>query len=59
VGGIALGAGYAWAALCRVRRVVSDELMRFHRQEQMRKLRAILRTALTFKRVDNFRVLPG
>ena len=33
--------------------------MRFHRKEQMRKLRAILRSALTFKRIDNFQVLPG
>ncbi|HEY8549383.1 MAG TPA: glycosyltransferase family 2 protein [Vicinamibacterales bacterium] len=39
VGGLALGAGYVWAAVRRVPRPVSKELMRFHRADQMRKLR--------------------
>jgi hypothetical protein len=30
--------------------------MRFHRKEQMQKLKAILRTLVGFKRVDNFEV---
>jgi glycosyltransferase involved in cell wall biosynthesis len=59
LGGLAVGLGYAWAWLSRIDRAVSADLMRFHRKEQMRKLRAILRSALTFKRIDNFRVLPG
>jgi len=59
LGGLALGLGYTWAGLRRIDRDVSVDLMRFHRQEQMRKLRVILRSALTFKRIDNFRVLPG
>ncbi len=59
LGGLAVGAGYLWASIRRTSRPVSPELMRFHRAEQMRKLRAILRSALTFKRVDSFRVLPG
>jgi biofilm PGA synthesis N-glycosyltransferase PgaC len=55
-GGLALGLGYAWAALRRTPRPVSAELMRFHRNEQMKKLRMIFRTLLRFKKVDSFRV---
>ena len=56
VGGFALLAGYCWAALRRIKRPVSRELMCFHRREQMKKLRAILGAVLRFKKVDNFRV---
>jgi len=56
MGGLALLSGYIWASLRRVKRAVSPELMRFHRKEQMRKLRAILRTLLRFKKVDGFRL---
>src|SRR5437773_5110972 len=56
VGGLALLAGYCWAALRRMKRPVSRELMCFHRREQMKKLRAILGAVLRFKKVDNFRV---
>jgi len=35
---------------------VSRELMRFHRREQMKKLRAILGTVLRFKKIDSFRI---
>ena len=56
VGGLALLAGYCWAALRRMKRPVSPELMCFHRREQMKKLRAILGAVLRFKKVDNFRV---
>jgi glycosyltransferase involved in cell wall biosynthesis len=52
--GLALFAGYAWAALRRVKRPITPELMRFHRREQMRKLTAILRTLLKFKKVNSF-----
>ena len=52
--GAALLAGYCWAAVRRIRRPVSRDLMRFHRREQMRKLRAIFRTLLKFKKVDSF-----
>ena len=55
-GGCALLLGYCWAALGRTKRAVSPELMRFHRREQMKKLGAIIRTVLSFKRVDSFRV---
>jgi glycosyltransferase involved in cell wall biosynthesis len=56
LGGLALLSGYCWAALRRVKRAVSPELMRFHRREQMKKLRTILRTLLRFKKVDSFRL---
>ena len=55
-GGIGLLAGYAWASLVRMPRAVSPELMRFHRKEQMRKLRAVVRALVRFERVDAFTV---
>lgn len=39
MGGLFLFFGYAWASLRRVERPVSKELMEFHRQEQMDRLR--------------------
>lgn len=59
VGGMSLGMGYCWAILRRTPRPVSRELMAFHRDEQMTKLKAILGALLTFKRVDNFNVARG
>jgi len=58
LGGSALLMGYVWAALRRVNRVVSPELMRFHRHEQMKKLRAIFSTLLRFEKVNSFRLTP-
>jgi biofilm PGA synthesis N-glycosyltransferase PgaC len=58
LGGIALFAGYVSAFLRRMERPVSNDLMRFHRQEQMRKLRKILKSLLLFKRIDSFEVKP-
>ena len=55
-GGLALLCGYCWAAMRRMKRAVTPELMRFHRREQMKKLRAIFRTLLRFKKVDSFRL---
>jgi poly-beta-1,6-N-acetyl-D-glucosamine synthase len=57
-GGLALLCGYCWAAMRRMKRAVTPELMRFHRREQMKKLRAIFRTLLSFKKVDSFRLAP-
>src|SRR5262249_10630055 len=59
LGGVALLTGYVWAALRRAKRVVSPELMRFHRQEQMKKLKAILRAFLRFEKADQFRLLQA
>jgi glycosyltransferase involved in cell wall biosynthesis len=56
LGGLALISGYISAFLRRVKRAVSPELMRFHRKEQMKKLRGILGTLLRFKKVDSFRL---
>ena len=55
-GGLALLCGYCWAAMRRMKRAVTPELMRFHRREQMKKLRAIFRSLLRFKKVDSFRL---
>jgi len=56
--GLSLGLGYLWAAIRRIERPVSPELMAFHRSEQMSKLKAILGSVLRFKRVDRFQVMP-
>lgn len=56
IGGLALLGGYCWAALRRTKRPVSDELMRFHRREQMKKLKAILRAVFKRQKIDSFRV---
>ena len=54
VEGLALLSGYTWAAIRRVKRPVSRELMLFHRRDQMAKLKTILRSAFRLKKVDNF-----
>jgi glycosyltransferase involved in cell wall biosynthesis len=59
LGGLALLLGYVLAALRRVNRVVSPELMRFHRHEQMKKLRAVFCTLLRFEKVNSFRPTPS
>jgi poly-beta-1,6-N-acetyl-D-glucosamine synthase len=56
VGGLALGMGYCWAFLRHAPRPVSNELMAFHRKEQLDKLRAILKCLLAFRRLDSFNV---
>ena len=57
IDGLALLSGYCWAAIRRAERCVTPELMRFHRREQMQKLRAIFRSILRFKKVDNFSLM--
>jgi glycosyltransferase involved in cell wall biosynthesis len=57
IDGLALLFGYCWAAIRRIERPVSRELMRFHRREQLKKLSAILRTLLRFKKVDSFQLV--
>jgi biofilm PGA synthesis N-glycosyltransferase PgaC len=57
VGGLALGAGFLSATITRMPRAVSNELMQFHRREQMTKLKAILSRVVRLKKVDNFSVL--
>jgi poly-beta-1,6-N-acetyl-D-glucosamine synthase len=55
-GGLALMFGYCSAALRRMKRPVSTDLMRFHRREQMKKLKGVFRALLRLKKVDNFSV---
>jgi hypothetical protein len=57
-GGVALLGGYFWAAVTRVERPVSHELMRFHRREQMAKLRRILGSIARLRRVEKFYSAP-
>jgi glycosyltransferase involved in cell wall biosynthesis len=57
IDGIALGMGYGSAAVRRFKRPVSKELMAFHRHEQMRKLKVILKSILTLKPINKFTLL--
>jgi glycosyltransferase involved in cell wall biosynthesis len=59
VDGAALLAGYGWAAIRRTKRPVSRELMRFHRREQMKKLRNIFSILLKFRKINNFHAEIG
>jgi glycosyltransferase involved in cell wall biosynthesis len=53
LGGFVLLSGYVWAFLKR-ERFISVELMRFHRKEQMQKLKVILKSVFRFKKIDKF-----
>jgi len=55
--GLALGMGYGSAAVRKLPRPVSAELMAFHRREQMKKLKAVLKRVLTFQPIDKFTLL--
>ncbi len=59
LGAIALFSGYLSAFLRQIDRPVSDELMKFHREEQLKKLKTIFKSFLTFKKVDSFEVKPS
>jgi poly-beta-1,6-N-acetyl-D-glucosamine synthase len=54
LGGVALLCGYCMAAIRRVERPVSRDLMRFHRREQMKKLRTILSAMIRLKKVQTY-----
>jgi len=58
LGGLSLGMGYCWACVRRTPRPVSPELMAFYRKEQMSKLKLILKSVVTFKPIDSWKVLP-
>ena len=59
LGGLALLAGYSTAYLGRAERPVSRELMRFHRSEQMLKLRAIVLSLCRLKKINSFELLSS
>lgn len=46
IGGVLLMAGYLYGVIARIDRPLSPELMRFHRNEQLRRLRGLLRERL-------------
>jgi hypothetical protein len=58
-GGAALLLGFCWAAMRRVERPVTPELMQFHRREQLRKLRAILHGLVRLRKPDAFHSTRG
>lgn len=58
-GGVAMFSGYVGAFLSRAERPVSPELMRFHRREQMLKLKTIVSSLSRLKKIDNFELLPA
>ena len=55
---MALFAGYFGLLVRWEKRVVSDELMQFHRREQLKKLKAILVSIVRLKKIDSFNLLP-
>jgi len=52
LGGISLMLGYVKAYMIRMPRPISPELVQFHRQEQMAKLKGIIRNILRFEKLD-------
>jgi glycosyltransferase involved in cell wall biosynthesis len=54
VGGMLTLSGYAWAVMTRMERPISNELMAFHRGEEMRKLKSILWNGLLFGKVNRY-----
>ncbi|MGR9108182.1 MAG: glycosyltransferase family 2 protein, partial [Gammaproteobacteria bacterium] len=50
VGGLALLFGYFWCWATRFERPVSTQLMQFHRQEQLARLRQLLSKPLSLSR---------
>jgi glycosyltransferase involved in cell wall biosynthesis len=54
IGGLAMMSGYIWGALKKVDRPVSQALIKFHRQEQLKKLRDIISMNLRFKKVTKY-----
>ena len=49
IGGLLLFFGYNWAFISRVERPISQELIKFHRREQMQRLKNTFRKALKLK----------
>jgi glycosyltransferase involved in cell wall biosynthesis len=59
IAGGALLSGYVAGFVTRAERPVSRELMRFHRREQMRKLKTIFASLFRMKKFDSFELLPA
>jgi glycosyltransferase involved in cell wall biosynthesis len=58
-GGLFLFFGYLWALVTRMKIAISKDLMKFHRREQMQKLKLILKRLIQFKKVDKFYLTKG
>jgi len=56
MGGFALLAGYLWAMVSNMERPVSNDLMQFHRKEQMEKLRSIVWSILRFRKIKKYNI---
>jgi glycosyltransferase involved in cell wall biosynthesis len=56
IGGLVTLSGYFWAFLTRTNRPISKELMKFHRDEEMRKLKAILSALIRFKKINKYEI---
>jgi biofilm PGA synthesis N-glycosyltransferase PgaC len=56
LGALVLYAGYLWAAITRMKRPISDELLRFHRQEEMTKLKDIFFSLIRLRQYDKYGV---
>lgn len=54
IGGLTILSGYLWALITRMERPISNELMKFHRKEEMRKLKAILSSAIQIKKINKY-----
>lgn len=54
IDGFAMMLGYLWGFLTKMERPVSKELMRFHQQEQIQKLKLIMNTVFKLKKIDKF-----
>lgn len=54
IGGLMLMSGYLWAFFCQTEKPVSEELIKFHRQEQRQKLKVILKRILKLERIKRF-----
>jgi len=52
IGGSLLLFGYTWALLSRVDRPISEDLMKFHRSEQMQRLKSMLDKAVKLNRLS-------
>jgi glycosyltransferase involved in cell wall biosynthesis len=55
LGGLGLALGYSSAWIRRIERPVSQDMIRFHRTEQLKRLRSILGAVVRFQKVDSFR----
>ena len=54
IGGLVLFYGYFSALITNTQRPISKELLRFHRNEQKKKLMAVFKSILTFREIDHF-----